>query len=422
MEVAQDAMMYGRVAIASSCLGGMKRCAQLMLRYTNRRQVSTGRLLDNPVILTRLGGLTAQITAVECLVTQIARLLDKKVTIPVELYTACKTSAPEFYWQAADELVFLGGRGYIETNIAPQILRDARVLRNFEGPTQTLNMFLGSRIVNCNIAQRRRGAKEGALSKDAKNDFVRFIRDVFNSGDVSEQLFEAVERIEQHFENNPVFGKSIDNKRWIYSLVGEIATYAILLAATKYSYSLNSTTEIERAIAWTELQFKRKIEDALTVTPNRLAPETADLTSELIDSYQQAIGNIQQSLPGEEREIDELLRIREWHSPRSQLKRSTQIEASSQDNPPQPPESRGEKRSESIQDWLSQWLSNKLQIPFGKIDRTLSFADYGIDSVMAVELAQDLEEWLPDDLEIEPTLAWNFPTIEALAGYLAGEQ
>lgn len=40
---------------------------------------------------------------------------------------------------------------------------------------------------------------------------------------------------------------------------------------------------------------------------------------------------------------------------------------------------------------------------------------------MAVELAQDLAEWLPDDLEIEPTLAWNFPSIEALAGYLAGE-
>ena len=417
MEVAQDAMMYGRVAIASSCLGGMKRCAQLMLRYTNRRQVSTGRLLDNPVILNRLGGLTAQITAVECLVTQIARLLDKKVTIPVELYTACKTSAPEFYWQAADELVqFLGGRGYIETNIAPQILRDARVLRIFEGPTETLNMFLGSRIVNCKIAQRRRGAKEGALSKDAKNDFVRFIRDVFNSGDVGEQLFEAVERIEQHFENNPVFGKSIDNKRWIYSLVGEIATYAILLAATRYSYSLNSTREIERAIAWIELQFKRKIEDALTVTPNRLAPETADLTSELIDSYQQAIGNIQQSLPGEEREIDELLRIREWHSPRSNKMRSL-LKVS----PPNPP-NMGGGRNQSIQDWLSQWLSNKLQIPFGKIDRTLSFADYGIDSVMAVELAQDLEEWLPDDLEIEPTLAWNFPSIEALAGYLAGEQ
>lgn len=70
-----------------------------------------------------------------------------------------------------------------------------------------------------------------------------------------------------------------------------------------------------------------------------------------------------------------------------------------------------------IQDWLSRWLSNKLKIPLEQIDHTKAFAEYGIDSVMAVELAQDLEEWLPSNLEIEPTLAWNFSSIEALASY-----
>ena len=66
-------------------------------------------------------------------------------------------------------------------------------------------------------------------------------------------------------------------------------------------------------------------------------------------------------------------------------------------------------------------MSNKLQISLNKIDRTKSFADYGIDLVITVELA-DLEEWLPDGLEIEPTLAWNFPSIEALAGYLGSQE
>lgn len=78
-------------------------------------------------------------------------------------------------------------------------------------------------------------------------------------------------------------------------------------------------------------------------------------------------------------------------------------------------------RNQLIQDWLSRWLSNKLQIPLEKIDRAQAFVEYGVDSVMAVELAQDLSEWLPDDLEIEPTLAWNFPNIEGLARYLAEE-
>ncbi|MGD1922458.1 MAG: phosphopantetheine-binding protein, partial [Pleurocapsa sp.] len=341
---------------------------------------------------------------------------------------------------AADSLVqFLGGRGYVESNLAPQRLRDARVLRIFEGPTETLNMFLGSRIVGC-FTQRRKDAK----SKGTENNFVEFIADTFNAAGVCEQLFEAVRNIDRRFEVNPVFGKSIDNKRWVYSLVGEVATYAVLLAASKYSNSLNSTTEIKRAmrprvdarrkgmlikkaIAWLELEFQQKIDNALTVTPDELVTETADITSGLIDSYKEAIGDIQQNLVGEDGELDELLCRGDEHLSTLELKRSLE---KFNHRPPSPPIMGGGRKlsptilskNQSIQSWLSQRLSNKLQIPLEKIDRSLSFADYGIDSVMAVELAQDLEEWLPDDLEIEPTLAWNFPSIEALAGYLASQE
>ena len=62
MEVAQDAMMPARLGVAAMSLGGMKRCAQLMRRYAERRSISTGRLLDNPVTLTRLNDLSAAIT------------------------------------------------------------------------------------------------------------------------------------------------------------------------------------------------------------------------------------------------------------------------------------------------------------------------------------------------------------------------
>ncbi|MEM6404908.1 MAG: acyl-CoA dehydrogenase family protein, partial [Cyanobacteria bacterium P01_D01_bin.116] len=138
MQVAQDAMMYGRLAIAAASVGGMKRCTQLMLRYSSRRSVSTGKLLENHAVLKRLSEITAAITATENLVSQVTRRLDLGEVVPIEIYTACKTAAPEFYWYAADSLIqVLGGRGYIETNIAPQILRDARILRIFEGPTET---------------------------------------------------------------------------------------------------------------------------------------------------------------------------------------------------------------------------------------------------------------------------------------------
>ncbi|RYF57390.1 MAG: acyl-CoA dehydrogenase [Cytophagaceae bacterium] len=45
MDIAQDIMMHARLGIAGLSLGGMKRCAQLMLRYARRRRISTGLLL-----------------------------------------------------------------------------------------------------------------------------------------------------------------------------------------------------------------------------------------------------------------------------------------------------------------------------------------------------------------------------------------
>lgn len=419
MEVAQDAMMCGRLAIAFSCLGGMKRCAQLISRYASRRNVVTGRLLDNPVILTRLGGLTAQITAVECLVTQTTEFLDRGITVPVELYTACKTSAPEFYWQAADNLVqFLGGRGYIETNIAPQILRDARILRIFEGPTETLNMFLGSKIVNQN------------------RDFAEFIKNSFNCIDVYQHLLEATEKIRGRLNECSAFDKYIDTQRWAYVLIGEIATYSILLAATRWTSQQNPSKETNRAIAWIELQLEQKISRAFTITPDEFVTKTASATEKLIDSYQQKIGDIEQNLLGEDKEIDRLLRIENNFVSTQRKKGSSEVKTNSntskqnlknavhnsQESEKTVPYKNRDKylnNSQLIKNWLSEWLSSKLSIPLNNVDSAKAFADYGIDSVMAIELVQDLTEWLPHSSELVPTLAWDFPNIETLAEHLS---
>lgn len=149
MKVAEDTFMFARLGLAAITVGGMKRVAQLMHRYGSRRSIATGRLLNNPVTLARLSDLTAAITAVETLVALITELLDAGHLVPEEAFVACKTSGPEFLWSAADSLVqLLGGRGYMENNLAPQILRDARIYRIFEGPTETLNMYLGSRVIN----------------------------------------------------------------------------------------------------------------------------------------------------------------------------------------------------------------------------------------------------------------------------------
>ena len=72
----------------------------------------------------------------------------------------------------------------------------------------------------------------------------------------------------------------------------------------------------------------------------------------------------------------------------------------------------------SLQQWLCRWLAQRLRFSAAAIDPGKAFADYGVDSVMAVELAQELETLLHLPQPLDATLAWNFPTIEALAGHL----
>ncbi len=76
--------------------------------------------------------------------------------------------------------------------------------------------------------------------------------------------------------------------------------------------------------------------------------------------------------------------------------------------------------AKAIQDWLVAQLSNVLHIELQDIDIREPFTSYGLTSVDAVSLSGDLEEWL--GLSLSPTLAYDYPNIEALARHLAGER
>ncbi|HZA25772.1 MAG TPA: type I polyketide synthase, partial [Dehalococcoidia bacterium] len=72
-----------------------------------------------------------------------------------------------------------------------------------------------------------------------------------------------------------------------------------------------------------------------------------------------------------------------------------------------------------IETWLVSHLAEMLGINRSEIDRRQPFASFGLDSAQTVSLIGDLEAWLGRSLS--PTLAWEFPTIKALAEHLAGE-
>ncbi|MDJ0601108.1 MAG: acyl carrier protein [Crocosphaera sp.] len=70
-----------------------------------------------------------------------------------------------------------------------------------------------------------------------------------------------------------------------------------------------------------------------------------------------------------------------------------------------------------IETWLVSYLSKLLEVDPETIDVTSTFETYGLDSSAAVVLSGDLQEWLGTDLD--PTLLFDYPTIETLCGYLA---
>ncbi|MER7050248.1 MULTISPECIES: acyl carrier protein [Streptomyces] len=74
---------------------------------------------------------------------------------------------------------------------------------------------------------------------------------------------------------------------------------------------------------------------------------------------------------------------------------------------------------ESLSSWLAERIALYLKRSPSEIAATVPLAEYGLDSVAALSLCGDIEEDF--DVVLEPTVAWDYPTVEALAGHLAEE-
>jgi acyl carrier protein len=70
-----------------------------------------------------------------------------------------------------------------------------------------------------------------------------------------------------------------------------------------------------------------------------------------------------------------------------------------------------------IRDWLTRYVAALVELPAREIDVQAPHVDLGLSSQDLVILSGDLEDWL--GCEVSPTLAWEYPTIAALADHLA---
>lgn len=75
------------------------------------------------------------------------------------------------------------------------------------------------------------------------------------------------------------------------------------------------------------------------------------------------------------------------------------------------------RAAERIEVWLLEWLVARLGLDATDVSRDRPFAEFGVDSLTAVELSQELEDEFK--VALPPIVAWNYPTPAALARFLA---
>ncbi|MFZ5828643.1 MAG: AMP-binding protein [Planctomycetota bacterium] len=78
-----------------------------------------------------------------------------------------------------------------------------------------------------------------------------------------------------------------------------------------------------------------------------------------------------------------------------------------------------DRLAEEIEARLLAWISARVGATPNELDCDKPFADYGVDSLAAVELSCELEQWL--HVRLPAVLAWSHPTPARLARYLAEE-
>ncbi|MBI1248547.1 acyl carrier protein [bacterium] len=78
------------------------------------------------------------------------------------------------------------------------------------------------------------------------------------------------------------------------------------------------------------------------------------------------------------------------------------------------------KSAEEIQDWIIDYLAKELDTSPNSIDPSATFDSFALDSATAIGMTGDMENWLGK--RIDPTIVYDYPTIEEFSNYLAGQK
>jgi len=234
---------------------------------------------------------------------------------------------------AADLLMqLLGGRGYMENNLAPQILRDARALSIGEGANESMVAAIGRSI--------RLG--------DSLPAFLRHY-------DASDILPNRLAEMAIHFGGPKAAGalSGAAATSWRDAGMGGLFCAAVNLATARAL--ARRTSGHAQTLEWAHSRFEgqcRAIEQGpdgtLTILPS-------DLLEERIDGFRQTIGDIEQLAPDVEVALDPLLR----RDSAAHDERSERLPGAAQTQPSPAENGHIQEKRELLRKLLQEKLSNE---------------------------------------------------------------
>lgn len=389
MIIAQDAMNSGRLGIGAMALGAMKKGLQMSLSYAGKRTISTGKLINNPVTNRTLRKQWYAVTCSQALIDTAAAYAQESETMYRNLSMICKVFASEQLSSVLDSsMQLLGGRGYIENNLLAQFYRDGRLLRIFEGPTETLTSFLGADFLN------NRGQWEHFFSTSEKD----------------RSYLDELKKMVENIRSSSDLPGAAATKNLVKYEVGRLLILHV--AKTSVAQHERSATALE-VEGWLDVEIENALAEwrwgmkptAALQDMYTLEKQLAEDIGELYTPVQQDFGKAAPLIfeyTKKAPSVSKVIPIEDKHI-------IPETDAGNEEGLP-------ELQADIVRS-ITGVLVTETGIDKNEITPERPFSSYGIDSIDAVSLIVAIEQKY--NIVLDPSLFWKHPTIAELSEVLA---
>lgn len=167
LRVALTTLNTGRLTLPAACTGLLRRCLDISLRWSRKREQWGSPIGRHAAIAGKLADIAADEFATESLVRYASALVDADHSADIRLEAAiAKLWGTEAAWRGVDATMQIkGGRGYETADSlrhrgerpdpVERMMRDCRINTIFEGSTEIMHLFIAREALDPHL---RRGA------------------------------------------------------------------------------------------------------------------------------------------------------------------------------------------------------------------------------------------------------------------------